>query len=149
MAVGSELQIITPIEDFWEIAKRDEFFFWHFISGVHEDKNPTSIQPIFGETNQDFNYLIQYQKMFNIKIYESYTKDSYDFLINLGYTTKHLLARDNMWLSEFLGFKKGLLIDATHLYGKCYCPSGVLEVIRNTDPKTFESVLGIEKENLK
>ena len=78
---------------------------------------------MFYEKNPDENFLIEYQKIFNIKIYESFTKDSYDFLINQGYKSKNL-------------------------FSKCYCPSGILEVIRNTDPKTFESVLGIEKENL-
>lgn len=109
----------------------------------------TSIQPMFGEKNPDENYLMQYQKMFGIKIYESYTQDSYDFLLNLGYKSRNVYSRNGIWLPEFLGFKKGLLIDATHLMKKCYCPEGVLEIIRNTDPKTFESVLGIEKENLK
>ena len=40
------------------------------------------------------------------------------------------------------------MIDSTHLKRKCYCPEGILEVIRNTDPITFESVLGVEKEDL-
>lgn len=103
---------------------------------------------MYGETNPDGNYLIHYHKIFGVKIYESYTQDSYDFLINLGYKSKNIYSINNIWLPEFVGFKKGLLIDATHLMGKCYCAQGVLEVIRNTDPKTFESVLGIEKEDL-
>lgn len=146
MAVGSELQI-TPISEFYEIAKRDEYFFWHFIpEEIHY--SPTRIQPMFGAKDPDTNILIQYRDLFGIKIYESYTKDSYDFLINLGYNSKHLFSKKNFWLQEFVGFKKGLLIDATHLKRKCYCPEGILEVIRNTDPNTFESVLGVEKEDL-
>lgn len=146
MVVGSKLQI-TPISEFKEIAKRDEIFFWHFIP---EEKHfmPTTIQPMYGTENPEENVLMQYQKLFNIKIYESYTKDSYDFLIDLGYTSKQIFSNKSIWLSEFVGFKKGLLIDATHLKRKCYCSTGILEVIRNTDPKTFESVLGIEKEDL-
>jgi hypothetical protein len=143
---GSEFKI-TSISKFNEIAKREEIFFWHFIAEEHQQM-PTTIKPMFYEKNPDENFLIEYQKMFNIKIYESFTKDSYDFLINQGYKSKNLFSRTNTWLPEFLGFKKGLLIDATHLFRKCYCPSGILEVIRNTDPKTFESVLGIEKEYL-
>ena len=147
MAVRSELQI-TPISEFKEIAKRDEVFFWHFIPGK-EDAQPTTIQPMYGDENPEENILIHYRDLFGIKIYESYTKDSYDFLINMGYNSKQFYyEKGRNWLPEFLGFKKGLLIDATHLKNKCFCPSGVLEVIRNTDPKTFESVLGIEKENL-
>lgn len=146
MVVGSELQI-TPISEFNEIAKRDEYFFWHFIP---EEKHyaPTRIQAMFGAKDPDTNILIQYRDLFGIKIYESYTKDSYDFLINLGYSSKHLFSTKNHWLPEFVGFKKGLLIDATHLKRKCYCPEGILEVIRNTNPNTFESVLGVEKEDL-
>jgi hypothetical protein len=144
---GSEFKI-TSISEFNEIAKREEIFFWHFIAEEHQQMT-TTIKPMFYEKNPDENFLIEYQKIFNIKIYESFTKDSYDFLINQGYKSKNLFSRTNTWLPEFLGFKKGLLIDATHLFGKCYCTNGILEVIRNTDPKTFESVLGIEKENLK
>jgi hypothetical protein len=143
---GSEFKI-TSISEFNEIAKREEIFFWHFIAEEHQQMT-TTIKPMFYEKNPDENFLIEYQKIFNIKIYESFTKDSYDFLINQGYKSKNLFSRTNTWLPEFLGFKKGSLIDATHLFSKCYCPSGILEVIRNTDPKTFESVLGIEKENL-
>ncbi len=146
MVSGSKFKI-TSISEFNEIAKREEIFFWHFIAEEHQQM-PTTIKPMFYEKNPDENFLIEYQKMFNIKIYESFTKDSYDFLINQGYKSKNLFTIKNTWLPEFLGFKKGLLIDATHLFRKCYCPSGILEVIRNTDPKTFESVLGIEKENL-
>lgn len=146
MVSGSEFKI-TSISEFNEIAKREEIFFWHFIAEEHQQMT-TTIKPMFYEKNPDENFLIEYQKIFNIKIYESFTKDSYDFLINQGYKSKNLFSRTNTWLPEFLGFKKGLLIDATHLFSKCYCPSGILEVIRNTDPKTFESVLGIEKENL-
>ena len=146
MAVGSELQI-TPISEFYEIAKRDEYFFWHFIpEEIHY--SPTRIQPMFGAKDPDTNILIQYRDLFDIKIYESYTKDSYDFLVNLGYTSKFLFSTKNTWLPEFVGFKKGLMIDSTHLKRKCYCPEGILEVIRNTDPITFESVLGVEKEDL-
>lgn len=146
MAVGSELQI-TPISEFYEIAKRDEYFFWHFIpEEIHY--SPTRIQPMFGAKDPDTNILIQYRDLFGIKIYESYTKDSYDFLVNLGYTSKFLFSTKNTWLPEFVGFKKGLMIDSTHLKRKCYCPEGILEVIRNTDPITFESVLGVEKEDL-
>jgi hypothetical protein len=143
---GSKFKI-TSISEFNEIAKREEIFFWHFIAEEHQQMT-TTIKPMFYEKNPDENFLIEYQKIFNIKIYESFTKDSYDFLINQGYKSKNLFTIKNTWLPEFLGFKKGLLIDATHLFRKCYCPSGILEVIRNTDPKTFESVLGIEKENL-
>lgn len=146
MAVGSELQI-TPISEFYKIAKRDEYFFWHFIpEEIHY--SPTRIQPMFGAKDPDTNILIQYRDLFGIKIYESYTKDSYDFLVNLGYTSKFLFSTKNTWLPEFVGFKKGLMIDSTHLKRKCYCPEGILEVIRNTDPITFESVLGVEKEDL-
>ena len=103
---------------------------------------------MFGAKDPDTNILIQYRDLFDIKIYESYTKDSYDFLVNLGYTSKFLFSTKNTWLPEFVGFKKGLMIDSTHLKRKCYCPEGILEVIRNTDPITFESVLGVEKEDL-
>ena len=147
MVVGSELQI-TPISEFNKIAKRDEVFFWHFIP-EEKDYAPTTIRPMYGSKNPEENILIKYRDLFGIKIYESYTKDSYDFLINMGYNSKQFYyQKGDNWLSEFIGFKKGLLIDATHLKDKCYCASGVLEVIRNTDPKTFESVLGIEKEDL-
>jgi len=144
---GSEFKI-TSISEFDEIAKREEIFFWHFIAEENQQM-PTTIKPIYGEKNPETNILLEYQKMFGIKIYESYTKDSYDFLINQGFKSRFLYTVKNTWLPEFLGFKKGLLIDATHLFRKCYCPSGILEVIRNTDPKTFELVLGVEKENLK
>ena len=147
MVVGSELQI-TPISEFKEIAKRDEVFFWHFIP-EKKDYTSTQIQPMYGCENPEDNILLYCRNLFGVKIYESYTKDSYDFLINMGYTSKQFYyQKGNNWLSQFIGFKKGLLIDATHLKNKCYCASGILGVIRNTDPKTFESVLGIEKEDL-
>jgi hypothetical protein len=86
----------------------------------------------------------------NLDIYETPTKDSVDFLVELGAHTTQILNPKSRTFNPFLiGFRNGKKIAATNLDGICYCIDGVVEIIALTDPDKFsESLLGIEKEDL-
>ena len=134
---------ITPISKFNKIAKENEFFFWNFIPKNHS--RAFSIQPIKSEY-QEGNSLDEFKKLLNIKIFQSFTEESVDFLLDMGFPEKSIWDKKN-YSPLFLGFNKLRLVDSTKF--NCYCRDGVAKIIYNTNPKYYESFLSIEEENLK
>jgi hypothetical protein len=92
--------------------------------------------------------LNEVKNIFGVKIYESKTSESVDFLINLGFKSPQIYSRG--FLPQFVGFKKGSLVAGTLLNTKCYCEDGIVETIFLTQPELFEdlSKLGIKEKNL-
>ena len=146
MALGTEFQI-TPISEFWKIAKEKETFFWHFLC---DDPTHLKIKPLSFKDEMEDTPLKIIKETFGIDIYESYTKDCVDFLVELGvHTTQILNPRNRTFNPIFIGFRKGKKIAATNIDGICYCVDGFVEIIALTDPNKFgELLLGVEKENL-
>jgi len=146
MAVGSEFQI-TPISEFWKIAKEKETFFWHFLAPDH---SKLTIKPLSENNELEDTPLKVLKETFGLDIYETPTKDSVDFLVELGAHTTQILNPKSRTFNPFLiGFRNGKKIAATNLDGICYCIDGVVDIIALTDPDKFgESLLGIEKEDL-
>jgi len=146
MAVGSEFQI-TPISEFWKIAKEKETFFWHFLAPDH---SKLTIKPLSENNELEDTPLKVLKETFGLDIYETPTKDSVDFLVELGAHTTQILNPKSRTFNTFLiGFRNGKKIAATNLDGICYCIDGVVDIIALTDPDKFgESLLGIEKEDL-
>jgi len=87
---------------------------------------------------------------FNIDVYESYTSDSVDFLIELGIPSRFIYEnKNNTFNPIFIGFKNGKKVVGTNVDGICYCVDGVVEIIALTDPDKFtDSLLRIEEEDL-
>lgn len=146
MAIGTKFQI-TSITEFWKIAKEKETFFWHFCmdhTSKHIVLKPLSVEHEF------INPLEVVVNQFGIDVYESYTKDSIDFLVELGVHTNQILnPKSRTFNPFFIGFKNGKKVLGTNIDRICYCLDGVVEIIAITDPDKFsQSLLGVEKENL-
>lgn len=138
----TEFQII-PISELNKIAKENEYFFWHFISKNHPGS--LSIQPI-GSDYQEGNSLDEFKKLLGIKIFQSYTEESVDFLIDMGFNQKRIWDK-GVYNPLFLGFNRLRLVDSTRNH--CYCREGVSKIIFKTNPNFFESFLSVEEEDLK
>lgn len=134
---------ITSISEFSKIAKKNEFFFWHFIPKNHS--RAFSIQPIKSEY-QEGNSLDEFKKLLNIKIFQSFTEESVDFLLNMGFPEKSIWDKKNH-SPLFLGFNRLRLVDSTRNH--CYCREGISKIIFKTNPNFFESFLSVEEEDLK
>lgn len=141
---------LTPIQSFNKFSLEDEYIYWNFIADNH-NSHPYSVQamsePLF-DSPIIKDVLNGVKKVFGIKIYESKTSESVDFLINLGFKSSQIYSRG--FLPQFVGFKKGSLVAGTLLNTKCYCEDGIVETIFLTQPELFEdlSKLGIEEKNL-
>jgi hypothetical protein len=129
----TEFEII-PISEFEQVAKENEYFFWHFVS---KDVLGLSIIPL-GADYGDGNSLQL--------IRESFTEDSVDFLINLGLPSKKIKDKA-FYVPSFFGFHRRRMVEST--INHCYCREGITDIIYKTNPKFFESFLSVEEENLK
>lgn len=149
MVSGTTVQI-TSISEFWNIARREETFFWHFIQKGQCDAT-VSIKPL---SNLDGNTCIgplhHIVEEFGITIYESYVEDAINFLVDLGYSSSVLYnPKCKCHGPKFIGFRKGKIVAGTAFPKICYCTEGIVEIIYLTNPSLFEkSLLSIEKENL-
>lgn len=147
MVVGSEFQI-TPISEFWKIAKEKKTFFWHF--AMPEGITKTNLKSLTSKNLTKPNPLEIIVNNFDIDVYESYTSESVDFLVELGIPSGFIFDnRNNSFNPIFIGFKNGQKVLGTNVDGICYCVDGVVEIIALTDPDKFtESLLRIEEEDL-
>lgn len=133
---------ITPISEFEQVARENEYFFWHFVS---KDVLGLSIIPL-GADYGNGNSLELIRESLGVKIYQSFTEDSIDFLINLGLPSKKI--KDGaFYVPSFFGFHRRRMVEST--IDHCYCREGITEIIFKTNPSFFESFLSIEEENLK
>lgn len=132
---------ITPISEFERIARENEYFFWHFVS---KDNLGVSIIPL-GADYGNGNSLELIREMLGVTIFQSFTEDSIDFLINLGLPSKKI-KQDKFFVPSFFGFKRRRMVDST--IRRCYCREGITEVIYNTNSKYFESFLSVEEKDL-
>lgn len=133
---------ITPISEFEQVARENEYFFWHFVS---KDVLGLSIIPL-GADYGNGNSLELIRESLGVKIYQSFTEDSIDFLINLGLPSKKI--KDGaFYVPSFFGFHRRRMVEST--IDHCYCREGITEIIFKTNPSFFESFFSIEEENLK
>lgn len=147
MAIGTEFQI-TPISAFWEIAKEKKTFFWHF--AMPHGYGQTTLKGLTDKTLVKPNPLEIILRQFDVDVFESFTSDSVDFLIELGIPSHFIFDNQkNSFNPMFIGFKNGRKVVGTNVDGICYCLDGVVEIIALTDPDKFsESLLRIEEEDL-
>ena len=136
MVVGKKFEI-TPVSEFYNIAKDGGVFFWNFIID-NQQKTPVSLDPLIIEEpkssrgHQLRSLVIDY----DIRIYESYTKDSIDFLMGFRFNS------EDVWYNKKRRFKPLFLAFNGLKYVRgipsnevtCYCLNGVVETIILTDP---------------
>lgn len=136
MVIGQEFEI-TPISKFDKIAGDGGTFFWNFVID-NQSKTPVSLNPLtFHEPNSSHGHdLRNLVNSYGIKIYESYTKDSIDFLINLGFKSEDIwFEKKKRFKPLFLGFRGFEYVAGIPKNPvTCYCLNGVVEIIFLTDP---------------
>jgi hypothetical protein len=136
MAIGQKFEI-TPINKFYEIASSGGTFFWSFII-EKQSKTAYSLDPLTEDDpkSRRGHHLRDLVNDYGITIYESYTKDSIDFLMNLGFKSEDVwYDKKKRFKPFFLAFKGVKYI--TGIPGPevtCYCLNGVVEIIYLTDP---------------
>lgn len=137
MAIGPKSEIVT-VKDYQRICQENEYFFWHFV-GKNHDKS-LSIKPVTNILGEIFDSpLNEIQKALNITIYESFTDESVDFLLNLGYKSDSIYQpKCGCFAPKFIGFRHGLKVAGIHAEVVCYCTEGITEVIYLTNPLLFE-----------
>jgi len=134
--------------DFYRIAKENEYFLWHFLQ-KEQEATRLGIWSIFKEStavnkNVD-NALTHILDKINIPYFESYTQDSIDFLMDMGFDGKLLWSSNNHknWYVDkkynfkpiIIGFKRSKIITSTFEEGNCYCYEGVIELIGKLNPE--------------
>ena len=130
----------VTVDDFQKIAKENEYFLWHFLmEDQHDsllkiwsifetkDKHNLGYQPV----NQ-FNELDVLLSEVNVPYFESYVKDSMDFLIDLGLSAKLLyqpptdgrpIPKRFSYQPLVIAFKKTRMI--TNTQNTCDCVDGI------------------------
>lgn len=129
-------------KDFFRIARENEYFLWHFLQ---KDQNEGSlyISTIIDEIVER-NPLPNIIDNVDIPYFESYTEDSLDFLVGLGFRIESLYQNKKgdehkrKFASIILGFKKFTLASST--FKHCYCPEGVVSVLNDLHPKFIEQL---------
>jgi len=144
------------VEDFKKIAKENEYFLWHFLM---EDQYDTinSIWSIFDEKinpytkEPEVHQLKTLLSMTDVPYYESYVKDSVDFLINLGLRASDVYMIRNPWpnlpphrrwyyVPVIVGFKRNRMVYNTNEVGVCYCVEGAVETILKLNPELLSNI---------
>jgi hypothetical protein len=144
----------VTVNDFEKIAKENEYFLWHFlmedqhdtISGLwsffDEKINPYTKEP-------EINMIKTLLSVTDIPYYESYVKDSMDFLINLGLDAKYLYILRNPWPGRIpnknfhyvplvIGFKRKRMVYNTKQV--CYCIEGITKIILELNPELLSNI---------
>jgi hypothetical protein len=142
----------VKVENFKEIASKNEYFLWHFLM-EEQNESTYALWSIFDQRYDTFindfapnplNFLLS---EINVPYFESYTKDSMDFLINLGIDGRILFNRSRNGVNRpkrmyyqpiIIGFKKTAQMWNTHK--TCYCIEGITEVVLKMNPQLLSNI---------
>ncbi len=101
-------------------------------------------------TNEPEHHMLRtLLSMTDVPYYESYVKDSMDFLINLGLNAKDLYILRNPWpnlapdkkfyyVPAVIGFKRKRMVYNTQRV--CYCVEGITEIILRLNPELITNI---------
>lgn len=129
-------------KDYFRIARENEFFLWHFLQ-KEQNESSLVLSTIIDERTER-NPLPTILDNLDIPYFESYTEDSIDFLVDLGFEMNKLyqnvkgLDHKRKFASIIIGFKKFNKISST--FQHCYCPEGVVSVLNDLHPKFIEQL---------
>lgn len=134
---------IVKASYFHQIAQTNEYFIWHFLQ-KNQTQNRLSLFSYFDEVpteRKDFvihtlKYLLD---RIQIPYFESYTDESMDFLMGLGFDVNYLYKVPNspthkeFYFSPiFIGFNKFKIVGSSA--EKCYCDETFLELVMKMNP---------------
>lgn len=129
-------------KDYFRIARENEYFLWHFLQ-KEQNKSSLAMSTIIDERTEH-NPLPTIMDNLDIPYFESYTEDSIDFLIGLGFNMDKLyqnrkgLDHKRKFGATIIGFNKFSKVSSTFDY--CYCPEGTISVINDLHPKFIEQL---------
>lgn len=127
----------ADISEFLTISRQHKTFLWHFIM-ENQCEQCLGIYSYF-EGKEGKNHLLkEIIDQTKVPYFESFTKDSIDFLIDNG------IPQSKFWQNRIFGpivvaVKNGVIIN--HTGNKCYCPDGVVELISELDINYLEKSL--------
>jgi hypothetical protein len=121
----------VTVEDFNRISQENEYYLWHFVK--KENNGPLEIQPYFDDKTEKYK-LKTILDMVDIPFFESYTEDSVDFLINLGFSAKNFWSGGKEFAPIMIGFNKNRKVTSTK-DGICYCTEGIIDIVYQLNPK--------------
>lgn len=121
----------VTVEDFNRISKENEYYLWHFVKKVYTPA--LEIQPYFDDKTEKYK-LKTILDMVDIPFFESYTEDSVDFLINLGFSAKKFWSGGKEFDPIMIGFNKNRKVTSTK-DGICYCTEGIIDIVYQLNPK--------------
>ena len=121
----------VTVEDFNRISKENEYYLWHFVK--KEYVASLEIQSYFYDKTEKYK-LKTILDMVDIPFFESYTEDSVDFLINLGFSAKKFWSGGKEFAPIMIGFNKNRKVTSTQ-DGICYCTEGIIDIVYQLNPK--------------
>jgi hypothetical protein len=121
----------VTVEDFNRISQENEYYLWHFVK--KENNGPLEIQPYFDDKTERYK-LKTILDMVDIPFFESYTEDSVDFLINLGFSAKKFWSGGKEFAPIMIGFNKNRKVTSTQ-DRICYCTEGIIDIVYQLNPK--------------
>ena len=126
----------VKVSDYLEIAKKHKFFIWHFVQ-KNQCETCLTMFSYFEESKvgkpNDLKALIDYLQ---IPYFESYTYESFDFLVNNGVSHRQIW-NSQQFAPLVLGFKDGVSVGST----TCYCTDGILKLVSKMDISLLENKL--------
>ena len=123
--------------DFKRISEENEYYLLHFLNPGKE-QGQLALRSIIDEpVKGSYNLLDNFFKHIQVPYFESYVKDSVDFLINLGVPAKNIWS-DGKFNPLIIGFNKKRIVKGTYEY--CYCVETLTEIIIKMNPKFIEDI---------
>lgn len=136
----------VSVTEFHKIASTHENYIWHFL----QKKQNTSIITLFSyfdehENPMTINATKEVFDKIDIPYFESYTEDSVDFLMDLGFPIDSIykpiynnpiakFSTRNFWYNPIIvSFNKFKMVNSTKKV--CYCVEGLIEIIMELNPE--------------
>lgn len=135
---------IVKVTDFHTIARNNEYFIWHFLQ-KNQTKGALALFSYFDDAPTDKHGVVIHMLKYiideiQIPYFESYTEESMDFLMGLGYSADFLYkipktpAKREFYFSPiFLGFNRFKMVGSSA--EKCYCHETLVELIMKVNPQ--------------
>ena len=125
----------VTVKDYERIGTTNDYFIWNFVQ-TEEERNDLVVYSIFDNQNMFMpNQLSPMLDSIEIPYFESYTKDSIDFLSNLNGVdvNKLFTSSHNKFGPICLTFRRKRKMLSTH-EGYCYCVEGIMDMIYKLNP---------------
>lgn len=121
---------IAKIEEFLEISRQNKTFIWHFLK-ENQCKTCLGLFSYFDTHENKEPKMKQIVDLTGVPYFESYTKDSIDFLISNG-IPGNIIWKERNYSPLVISVKNGVIIN--HTGRRCYCPEYIVEMIGELNP---------------